>query len=805
MDNYSSNKKTYWICGVFLLVLIFLLLFFPISQKQDLVLVSNNEHNYKNVLISHLKNKEVIICPNNSTLSAIKLGNSATVYDFQATPFLEYDSNYTFLPQIAHTVIIAVDRDMTDEKIESFEDLLHTKNHITFDLGDRFEQNDWGSPKAQHIILSMAQAIYGTYDVESVSKFMGDLWADGDRFHYQDMWQPILVTYDSTAAAYMKDGRNLEIIVPTDGTITLNYGLLTYNNSLDYIPEMEKELIESGYRLPNGTANPYLSTVDYRNAQLLNDANEYRRTTTTMGATVRRNTFEGDTFNFANIVEFTIGILISTFLLIFYLFSILKRVTNKQISYAIAVATILALLFLIIGFLKYLINDHPFIETILWYSFYIPMYGMSAILIYVMTRAEEMVRPTSVKRTAKWYKRYLCITSIILITIFTNHLHQWIFIVSDYQYSYHTYNWGYFFVLAWIYFSVFIALGSLIKQCIHSPRKKMFLCPIAMVAVMLFYSYGHIYNVSFIINFEISFAIAIIGVLFTELCMISRIFPHNIKYRPLFLHSALAMELVDYGGNIMEQSHVSKTLDENFILRQWKISGGSFFYYEDLTTLNNTKKNLRDVNELRRNNNQLLLQKSRLQADLAALAVQRRIYESIDQILLEGTVKIEELATNIIETQDNKRTMTTINILACMMKRSCMFRINMLYQHSLQVSLFSASLSELIGECASIGLTLTIGCRITKELRYTQVVAMYIFYAAAIEQGIAHRCFNIIIQLYEQNEQLTFSILGNIPLFTRKELKRFSTELSSYGIVLTKKNWEDTEAYILVDDKEESL
>ncbi len=780
--------------AVFLITLFLIL--YPQNNTDKKIFISDNQAKYQEIISGQLMGENVIFSPYDSAINELSLGDCATVNNIQAQPFLKHEPNYNFMPHIAQTVVIAIDRDATDVQINSFADLLEVEGTITFDIDDRFDPSDWGTPKAQQIILSMAYALDENYDIKAVGEFMRKLW-DEDRFAYQDMWQPIVITLDNVAAEYIERGRNLEIIVPEDCAFTLEYGLLYHGEKPQISPEIDNELIKAGYRLTDGRADPKLYPADYTNAKTPTDEEAFRKASAELGAIIRRETFNADLYNYANVVEYTAIFLVFLLFLIMYLFSILRRMTDKYIANSLVIATITAVVFIVLGLLKYLVEDNPVIETILWYSFYIPIYTMTASLVYVMMRAEHSVRPTNIDRAIKWFKWYVFAEIAVLILIFTNHFHEWVFIVTDYEHSYHSYNWGYAIVLGMMYIGILVTLITLISQCVHSPRKKMFFCPAIMVAIMFAYSCGHIFDFEPVLNFEISFAISLLAVLFAELCIISRIFPNNKGHKTLFLHSSLAMQIKDLDNKTVESSLITQEKDENYILRQWEISGGKFLFFEDQTSLNNMTKNLEQVNEKRRENNRLLLQKSKFQADLAALSVQRQIYESIDEILLDGTEKIENLSKVITQNHERKRAMATVNILACIMKRACMFHINLLYQQSQQTSIFIKALNELGNYCSALGITLTVSCRTEKDLLSSQVVSMYTVCTLAIERAIELNASTLLVQIYEDEGDIILSILGNIPLFP--------VEMQQNIRNLTVKPWEETEIYLLNGKEGQSL
>ncbi len=788
-------KHTLIVLGALIVTLF--LIFYPSENRDAQIFVTDAELAYQEIISQYIENENVVLSSYDSALHEISEMDGASVYDVHAEPFTKHDSKYNFVPHIAQTVVIAIDRDMTDVQIDEFSDLLDTKEHVTFDLDDRFDPNDWGTLKAQHIILSMARALDEDYDITAVGEFMRFLWDDGDRFHYQDMWQPIVVTYDSVAASYIKDGRNLEVIIPKDGTITLEYGLLYHGEEPTFSPDIDTALIEAGYRLPDGRADPTLYPTDYSNASAPADTEAYRNAVASLGSIIRRTTFNADNYNFANILEYTVLFSVFLFVLIVYTFSILHRVTDKYIATALVISSVSAIFFLFVGLIKYLVEDNIVIETLLWYSFYIPMFTMTASLVYVMMRAEHTVRPMNIKRAIKWFKWYVFAEIAVLILIFTNHLHEWVFVVTDYQHSYHAYNFGYAIVLFIMYLGILITLVTLIGQCIHAPRKVMFLFPASMVALMFIYSSGYIFDFEPVLNFEISFAISGIAIIFSELCMISRILPLNKGHKTLFLHSSLAMQIKDRENNTKASSIVTMKTDENYVLRQWEIAGGTFLYFEDQTSLNNMNKSLLQINEMRRKNNRLLLQKSKLQADLATLAVQREIYESIDKILLDGTEKIEQLSKAVNQNDNRKKAMAKINFLACSMKRACMFRINLLYLKSQQVNILLNSLNELVNYSDSLELAITVSCRTTKDVKSSCAVSMYSFYTSAIEAALANNAKTLLVQIYEQDDKIVMSLLGDVPLFSEELQEKVASTLHKEMSNLHAKAWEETEIYLI--------
>ncbi len=786
------QSKTVKIATTCVVLLFFACLALLIPKEQEpRFLIDSSHEDYFNIISPSLDGQKVAFTEQ-SALSEFRYGDSIALYDYQAAELLPNLEGYTFTPHLSETVVIALDRSYTDHHIDSFSDILKTDLVVSFDLEDKFNYNDYGSPRARHIMLAMSEALYDSYDTQSLGEFMLYLEQDGERFCYLDMWQPIIITTDKKAATLISQGREIEVVIPEDGTTTVHYGILSKDLNIPLDSKLSTSLITAGYRTAKGEADSALYPTDYQDAHFIENDLDFRGSSASVSADIRRATFEEDLYGFTNLVEISVAFTLLCFVVILYLFSIIRRVTDKRIERAFVGIAALQVLFLMLGLIKMIVVDNPFLETVLWYAFYIPMLFMPALLVYVMIVSRY--KGDHIERIMGLYKLYLGVTAALLLLVFTNSIHGLIFIITDYEHSYHDYNFGYFFVLGWIYFSILISVVSLIKQCFTSPRKALFLYPVMMIALMLVYSYGFIYSVEFIIKLELGFAITIMAIIFSEFCMLSRLIPHNQGYRRLFYNSNLAMKVEDKNKNTVESSLVAAALDQNYVLKKSKITGGTFLYFEDHTSLNNTSRQLAEINEKRRANNEFLLQKGKVNADIAAVTAEGNVYASIDNVLLSGTAKIESLVAQISKNSDHKRTMATINMLACIMKRECMLRINMLHRKEQTVEVFLSALAEMQVFAKDLGIDLIFSCQVAEFLPTAQAHAMYSLCAAAIERAAALYCCSVVVQIYKEEGQAVLSVFADLPLFKDGNITH---ENPHYTV--SAKPWEDTEVYRLTE------
>ena len=77
----------------------------------------------------------------------------------------------------------------------------------------------------------------------------------------------IVICYDFLAAALIKDGRNMEIVVPCEGTFSYERGLLS-NTELFFYGNVDSLLVSAGFRLTDGRCDNalYPDTAAYETA-----------------------------------------------------------------------------------------------------------------------------------------------------------------------------------------------------------------------------------------------------------------------------------------------------------------------------------------------------------------------------------------------------------------------------------------------------------------------------------------------------------------------------------------------------------
>ncbi len=767
--------------------------YFVLSPKHTAlfpILTPANHDSYTDAFSSLFPTASFEHAPRSSSVSSFNDGRTAVVYDTVGVQLSRTNTDYMFTGQFVETVIIAVDRDIVSDEITSFFDILNSNHSILFDFDTHLTEDAYDYPTTHHIVLSMAYALYDDYDVDAIAKDLRALNEQG-RLLTRGEDAPIIITHDTAAVDMINHGRNLEIIVPSDGTLSFYVGLLHDKDAVIATDLLIPELSDNGYRTNMYANEAYPPARDYESAVSIDDYGAYNAAAVKVSDMLSRQVFTTSSYGYTNSKQLAVFYLVLVFILIAYIITIILRVTQKKTRNAIIYVCTLQILFITLGFFKDLSENNPLLETIFWYGYYIPILMVPAIFLYI---ANNVGYAANKKVINIFYRIYIAITVLVLALVLTNGLHGIVFSIHDPDHVLFTYNTAYYFVIGWAYVSVFFAVGALIKKSFRSPRKRLFLLPLASTIIVFTYTVMYVLDVQFVHEMSVSYSLTLLTFLYTEACMRSRLFPINMGYDKLFASSHLSMEIADHSGMVVARSAVIRSESDDFVLRKNPIAGGSFSYYEDYSSLNKTREKLAIINSQLEKNNALLVQQGKVNADLSALRAEKSAYENIDAVLERGTERIGAFLDEMKISKDVNRIIGRINILACTMKRECMLLISLLYRKSQPMTEFLNVLLEMKEFTSPFGLTITVGTMFSGDLPFAHTLPMYRMFSSAIDRAAQLHCKNVLVQLYESDRELVFSVLADQVLFDEGELSIYKNK-KAYSF--NAKPWDDTQSLLL--------
>jgi ABC-type Fe3+ transport system substrate-binding protein len=143
-------------------------------------------------------------------------GAISEAFDTQADGAIQTGIAKYWYPHYLATVIIAIDRDQTDAIVNSWNDLLNVEEEVAF---TKTPSND------QMLIAAMSYGLESEdYTLETTIKLLETLQKNS-RLKIDSFDSPIVICFDYQAAALINEGRNIEMLIPSEGTITYEKGL----------------------------------------------------------------------------------------------------------------------------------------------------------------------------------------------------------------------------------------------------------------------------------------------------------------------------------------------------------------------------------------------------------------------------------------------------------------------------------------------------------------------------------------------------------------------------------------------------
>ncbi len=720
---------------------------------------------------------------NNSSLSYFENGKSIVTNKENAQQIIEANDNYVFIPQYKETVIIAIDRDLTDEYISDFNDLF-TKE-ASFFLGDKTALNVWGNDSFA-IYLSLAYGLYGHYDIKSLAKEFDILEEKGSLFINED--KPFMVMTDRQAVSLIKEGRNLEIVVPSCGTHTFVYGILTNKNIKTNDTILNKELIENGYMTRDNAKDSYYPSIDeYSNASEVVDINAYNDCISNCGKIIRRDVFDTKRFGCANNSERGVIFVVLSSLVVVYMMSLGQRVQQINIRNAIKITNVAQIGLMGTFVIRMMFNGDFVLSTMLWYLYYV-FFGLLSLSFFYI--ALNIGRHKN-NRYKKIFLVYSISIAICILLVLTNNLHEQVFnfIYIDNGQERYDYNWGYYLTACIIYIPVFVSIVIMIYKAHKSPRKFAMVFPCLAVVFLLTYGILYILNISLGRDLDIAFGATIFSLLIMESCLLTGLVPINVGYNKLFKESKLKMQIKS-NNELPFIDYNNESDDVEVVIN--KLPSGEFLYYKDIKEINNVKKQIASAVSKLQDNNDKLLREQEIKKELAKTTALEETYRQINEIIKEDKLIIIKLLEEMEKSIDKETYIARINILAVGIKRKSMLKVGSVDEYNLDVNILHASIDEISQFTSKINCNFSSICRLKNWLPSKEkILEIYSAYLKIIDNALIAGTNLIFVQIYEENGYLVFSIITDKLISINIE----STMVNN--VHFKQKMWEDNTVTLL--------
>ena len=435
-------------------------------------------------------------------------------------------------------------------------------------------------------------------------------------------------------------------------------------------------------------------------------------------------------------------------LLISWVLSLHRRLVNKNVRRIMLIVGGLMIFWLIDKIVKWDFTGsvtHPLVRY-LWYGFYVGMLfvpTLGAFIINYLGKPENYTHPKKLN--------YLLIPPIImLIAVFTNDLHQKVFVFYngfinfDLEYGY---DWVYYIVMAWfIIMGFYFVVMMLLKSRVPGSRKLQKM-PIAIMAFAALFWIGYSMK---LYNCDLTIMDCLIIVLLLESAIQSGLLPSNTRYQEVFDSTTVPVQIVDAeyqphyvsGGALpVPEEEMRRTERETVhldgtLLNSAPINGGCVVWQDDVTQLNELKERLQDTLEQLGEENVLLQAELELKEKRAKTDEQNRLYDRIAREVEPQLIKVDMLLHRIEKEPENARELIAkICVLGSYIKR----RGNLLLLGEDAERIHARELEYCIRESlenlrlADMFTSFNSNCDDEMLLR-EHIVAVYDFYETIVEQ-----------------------------------------------------------------------
>ena len=434
-------------------------------------------------------------------------------------------------------------------------------------------------------------------------------------------------------------------------------------------------------------------------------------------------------------------------LLFLWVMSLHRRLVNKNVRRLMLCVGALMIFWVIDKIVKWDFTGsvtHPLVRY-LWYGFYVGMLfvpTLGAFIINYLGKPEDYSHPKKLN--------YLLIPpTIMLIAVFTNDLHQKVFVFYngfinfDLEYSY---DWVYYFIMSWfIIMGFYFVVMMLLKSRVPGSRKLQRM-PLAIMAFAALFWIGYSMK---LYNCDLTIMDCLIIVLLLESAIQSGLLPSNTRYQEVFDSTTVPVQIVDrdyqphyVSGAALPVSEAQMrqsaggTVDlGDALLSSAPIKAGHVVWQNDITKLNELRIRLKDTMEQLGEENTLLQAELELKEKRAKADEQNRLYDRIASEVEPQLIKAEQLLHRIEqEPENNRNLLAKLCVLGSFIKR----RGNLLLLGEengvIQARELEYCIRESMDNLTLSGVYTSFSSRCDGQLNLKSIVAAYDFYELLVER-----------------------------------------------------------------------
>lgn len=770
------------------------------NHSQSIVVCNNDENLAYSEIISKILPSDIVLTKQRTctAFSFLDAGNKVEAFDAQAIPSLEKGVAAYWYPHHLATVVIAVDRDRSDARINGWNDLYAVDEIIGY--SDRYLD--------KHMLMgAIAYGLEGEdFTLKKAAGLLETLHA-GKRLTLKAFDAPIVICYDYQAATLIKGGRNMEIIVPREGTLTYQKGLLS-NTELFFTGDVESLLLSAGFRLIDGRCDDalYPVAVDYGRAAAVDDYVHLNTVFQDVIRVFRRDVLHTRLYTSADGQEHQFFVLIYMVLMVTWTASVIRRAMQKGVRRALLFAGIILLCWITVRLIKYQLVESGGLNRYLWYSFYLFQLALPLVLLWL---AWVIDKPDVRRELPKWLRVMIAINGLLMAFVFTNDLHNWVFRLDlrnpDWPSEY-GYGIVFFFVMAaWITQPIAAILMLMVKSG-RKPHKKGFVFPLAFCILLILYGIAYIARVPIAWESDYTMIVGLFTLLFVEVCMRTGMVPVNTKYARFFTHSPLNMQIFDNTGTLALSSATAMKIDdallrralaayplpaeqdENTLLFATGIPGGNALWQEDVSSLSRLhteiEKSVRKLTAA----NAVLAEEEKIRRELDEESAKIQLMAQMENEISEHIIRLSAMIEQLNVADDQSKETTRIALLLCYVKRRCNLFFRERETGILPADEWTVYIEELAEMAGYAGVSILLSNEIETQIPVRQAALFYDFFYAIIDWISTRECPTMLAHLGLEKDSVTMKLLPSEDARSFELKTDLHTSITSAGGVFYMKN-----------------
>ena len=361
---------------------------------------------------------------------------------------------------------------------------------------------------------------------------------------------------------------------------------------------------------------------------------------------------------------------IYVFLFSAWSYSLWNRIVQTQVRRYLLAISALMVLWILLRSIKFSIENTD-AERWLWYFYYFPMLFIPMLSVFVslsLGKGEDF-------RLPRWTKILYLPTLLLLLLVLTNDLHQQVFsfpsgVLSDQEYRY---EGGYFFVMGWEALCAGFALLSMVKNCRIPRSRRIRWLPLVPLALSLAYAYAYgkeVYWV-WVLAGDMTVSQCLIFASIFECCIQCGLIQSNLGYDELFEATSLPVQITDHAfhskyvsvamqralpqSELRQMQQDTVHLGDDTLLKRHKLRRGWVFWKEDISALNQIRKELELTRDELRDTGDVLTAENAQRARWLKLIEENRLYDMMEAQTARQIAMLRELLTELQKTEDSDR------------------------------------------------------------------------------------------------------------------------------------------------------